>query len=142
MLQILQMSHILSDFSTAVFSSAAISLLALTQGNIWLFENSVLISGRLFGNVSLFVTLKKHIIATEIIATINEDKTRIIYNLLFVFIDSSSWPVVQFPKSLLNLTDANDIAEIKAYLTVPQRLEDSFKNTPGIMDSTSGTFAS
>lgn len=72
MLQSLQMSLILSDFSAAVFSSVAISLLALNQGNIWLYEDSVLISGRLFGNVSLYFTLQKHIIVTEIIATIKK----------------------------------------------------------------------
>ncbi|CAF98971.1 unnamed protein product [Tetraodon nigroviridis] len=52
--------------------------------------------------------------------------------------NSSSWPVVQFPKSLLNLTDSNRIAEVKAYLTVPQLVEDSLKDTPGIVDSSSG----
>lgn len=55
-----------------------------------------------------------------------------------MLIDTSSWPVVQFSKSLLNLTDSGDIAEVKAYLSVPQLLEDSFQKAPGIMESTSG----
>lgn len=49
---ILQTSHILPDFSAAVFSSVTISLLALNQGNIWLYEDSVLISGRSSGIAS------------------------------------------------------------------------------------------
>uniref|UniRef100_A0A674P340 Protein FAM171B-like n=1 Tax=Takifugu rubripes TaxID=31033 RepID=A0A674P340_TAKRU len=83
-----------------IFSSVTVSLLALNQGNIWLYEDSVLIRGRSS--------------------------------------DTSSWPVVQFPKSLLNLTDSGDITEVKAYLSVPQLREDSFQNAPGIMESTSG----
>ncbi|XP_033474225.2 protein FAM171B-like [Epinephelus lanceolatus] len=85
-----------------IFSSVTMSLLALTQGNIWLFDDSVLITG----------------------------KTS----------DASSQPVVQFPKSLLNLTDSSNVTSVKAYLTIPklQSEEGSFLHTLGIMSSKSG----
>lgn len=37
----------------AVFSSVTVSLLALNQGNIWLFEDSVLITGKTSGTVHI-----------------------------------------------------------------------------------------
>ncbi|XP_029315745.1 protein FAM171B-like [Cottoperca gobio] len=85
-----------------IFSSVTVSLLGLNQGNIWLFDDSVLITG----------------------------KTS----------DASSKPIVQFPKSLLNLTDSSNASSVKAYLTIPKlRSEDhSFLYTLGIMSSTSG----
>ncbi|XP_042282428.1 protein FAM171B-like [Thunnus maccoyii] len=84
-----------------IFSSVTMSLLGLNQGNIWLFEDSVLITGKIS--------------------------------------DASLRPVVQFPKSLLNLTDSSDISSFKAYLTIPKLpSEDSFLNTLGIMSSKSG----
>ncbi|KAL7384614.1 hypothetical protein ABVT39_005604 [Epinephelus coioides] len=85
-----------------IFSSVTMSLLALNQGNIWLFDDSVLITG----------------------------KTS----------DASSQPVVQFPKSLLNLTDSSNVTSVKAYLTIPklQSEEGSFLHTLGIMSSKSG----
>ncbi|XP_076603397.1 protein FAM171B-like [Chaetodon auriga] len=85
-----------------IFSSVTMSLLALNQGNIWLFEDSVLITGKPS--------------------------------------DASSQPVVQFPKSLLNLTDGSNVTSVKAYLTVPTLLseEGSFLNTLGIMSRKSG----
>ncbi|GAA6225257.1 protein FAM171B-like isoform X1 [Lates japonicus] len=87
---------------TPIFSSVTMSLLRLNQGNIWLFEDSVLIT----------------------------DKTS----------DASSQPVVQFPKSLLNLTDSRNVTSVKAYLTIPQLSPDdsSFSNTVGIISSKSG----
>ena len=91
MLQILQTSHILSDFCAAVFSSVTISLLALNQGNIWFYEDSVLISSRSSGMVTLVFFLhytkhktfylEKRLIGPKIIAAISEDKIPIIYNL-------------------------------------------------------------
>ncbi|XP_045910139.1 protein FAM171B-like [Micropterus dolomieu] len=85
-----------------IFSSVTMSLLGLNQGNIWLFDDSVMITG----------------------------KTS----------DSSSLPIVQFPKSLLNLTDSSDVTSVKAYLTVPKlpSEDDTFLNTMGIMSSKSG----
>ena len=45
----------ISSFSrifAAVFSSVTMSLLGRTQGNIWLFEDSVLITGKTSGTVN------------------------------------------------------------------------------------------
>ncbi|XP_068427886.1 protein FAM171B-like [Clinocottus analis] len=85
-----------------IFSSVTMSLLGLNQGNIWLFDDSVLITG----------------------------KTS----------DSASLPSVQFPKSLLNLTDGSNATSVKAFLTVPKlpSKEDSFLHTLGIVSSKSG----
>ncbi|TKS67618.1 Protein FAM171B [Collichthys lucidus] len=86
-----------------IFSSVTMSLLGLNQGNIWLFEDSVLITG----------------------------KTS----------DASSQPIVQFPKSLLNLTDGGNVTSVKAYLTVPKLpSEESFLDTLGIVSTKSGFF--
>ncbi|KAM7380840.1 hypothetical protein PAMP_004112 [Pampus punctatissimus] len=54
--------------------------------------------------------------------------------------NASLQPMVQFPKSLLNVTDSSDISSFKAYLTIPKlpSEEDSFLNTLGIMNSKSG----
>lgn len=52
MLPCLQIFLILPNSSIAVFSSVTVSLLALNQGNIWLYEDSVLICGGSSGNVS------------------------------------------------------------------------------------------
>uniref|UniRef100_A0A8C3A6M9 FAM171 N-terminal domain-containing protein n=1 Tax=Cyclopterus lumpus TaxID=8103 RepID=A0A8C3A6M9_CYCLU len=85
-----------------IFSSVTMSLLGLNQGNIWLFDDSVLITG----------------------------KTS----------DAASRPIVQFPKSLLNLTDSSNTTSVKAFLTIPKlpSKEDSFLHTLGIMSSGSG----
>uniref|UniRef100_UPI0037E844AD protein FAM171B-like n=1 Tax=Semicossyphus pulcher TaxID=241346 RepID=UPI0037E844AD len=85
-----------------IFSSVTMSLLGLNQGNIWLFDDSVLISGK--GS------------------------------------DTWSQPIVQFPKSLLNLTDSSNITAVKAYLTITKlpSQENNFPNTLGIMSSKSG----
>uniref|UniRef100_A0AAQ4Q7Q2 FAM171 N-terminal domain-containing protein n=1 Tax=Gasterosteus aculeatus aculeatus TaxID=481459 RepID=A0AAQ4Q7Q2_GASAC len=85
-----------------IFSSVTMSLLGLNPGNIWLFNDSVLITG----------------------------KTS----------DATSQPIVQFPKSLLNLTDSSNATSVKAYLTLPKlpSEEDSFLHTLGIMRSKSG----
>ncbi|KAK9537932.1 hypothetical protein VZT92_005504 [Zoarces viviparus] len=85
-----------------IFSSVTMSLFGLNQGNIWLFDDSVLITG----------------------------KTS----------DAASQPIVQFPKSLLNLTDSSNATSVKAYLTIPKLplKEDSFLHTLGIMSSQSG----
>ncbi|XP_031730957.1 protein FAM171B-like isoform X2 [Anarrhichthys ocellatus] len=85
-----------------IFSSVTMSLFGLNQGNIWLFDDSVLITG----------------------------KTS----------DAASQPIVQFPKSLLNLTDSSNATSVKAYLTIPKlpSKEDSFLHTLGIMSSKSG----
>ncbi|XP_027138991.1 protein FAM171B-like isoform X2 [Larimichthys crocea] len=80
-----------------IFSSVTMSLLGLNQGNIWLFEDSVLIT------------------------------------------DASSQPIVQFPKSLLNLTDGGNVTSVKAYLTIPKLpSEESFLDTLGIVSTKSG----
>ncbi|XP_054644309.1 protein FAM171B-like [Dunckerocampus dactyliophorus] len=87
---------------TPIFSSVTMPLLGLTQGNIWLFEDTFLIT----------------------------DKTS----------DASLKPIVQFPKSLLNLTDSSDVASLQAYLTIPKlpSEEGEFLNTLGIISSASG----
>ncbi|KAM8855765.1 protein FAM171B-like [Spinachia spinachia] len=85
-----------------IFSSVTMSLLGLNQGNIWLFNDSALITG----------------------------KTS----------DVTSQPIVQFPKSLLNLTDSSNATSVKAYLTLPKlpSEEDSFVQALGITRSKSG----
>ncbi|XP_041662538.1 protein FAM171B-like isoform X1 [Cheilinus undulatus] len=85
-----------------LFSSVTLYLLRLNQGNIWLFDDSVLITGETS--------------------------------------DASSQPVVQFPKSLLNLTDSRNITAVRAYLTVPKlpSQDDTVLITPGIMSSKTG----
>ncbi|XP_077393729.1 protein FAM171B-like isoform X2 [Festucalex cinctus] len=91
------------SIKTPIFSSVTVPLLRLTQGNIWLFQDSFLIT----------------------------DKTA----------DVSFQPVVQFPKSLLNLTEGmSDVKSLKAYLTIPRPpLEDrDFLKTVGIVSTTTG----
>ncbi|KAA8593163.1 hypothetical protein FQN60_009279, partial [Etheostoma spectabile] len=85
-----------------IFSSVTMSLLGLNQGNIWLFDDSILIT----------------------------DKTS----------DAWSEPIVQFPKSLLNLTASSNVTSVSAYLTIPKLAseEHSSPNTLGIMSSKSG----
>ncbi|XP_077473808.1 protein FAM171B-like [Stigmatopora argus] len=85
-----------------IFSSVTIPLRGLTQGNIWLFEDTFLITG----------------------------KTSV----------ASTKPVVQFPKSLLNLTEGSDITSFKAYLTIPKAPleEKDFLKTLGIVSSATG----
>ncbi|XP_061697827.1 protein FAM171B-like [Syngnathoides biaculeatus] len=87
---------------TPIFSSVTIPLRRLTQGSIWLFEDSVLIT----------------------------DQTS----------DASLQPVVQFPKSLLNVTEGSDIASFKAYVTTPKPIlrERDFVKTLAIMSRTTG----
>ncbi|XP_077584840.1 protein FAM171B-like [Stigmatopora nigra] len=82
-----------------IFSSVTISLRGLTQGNIWLFEDTFLITG----------------------------KTSV----------ASTKAIVQFPKSLLNLTKGSDITSFKAYLTIPKAPleEKDFLKTLGIVSS-------
>lgn len=84
-----------------IFSSVTMSLLPVTQGNIWLFEDSLLISDKIS--------------------------------------DASLRPAVQFPKSLLNMTDGSDVTSLKAFLTFP-KLPSEEENllTSGIMSSQSG----
>ncbi|XP_054471960.1 protein FAM171B-like [Anoplopoma fimbria] len=85
-----------------IFSSVTMSLLGLNPGNIWLFDDSVLITGKIA--------------------------------------DAAAQPFVQFPKSLLNLTDSSNATSFKAYLTIPKlpSKEESFLHTLGIMSSKSG----
>ncbi|CAJ1078768.1 protein FAM171B-like [Xyrichtys novacula] len=85
-----------------LFSSVTVSLLRLNQGNVWLFDDLVKITGK------------------------NSD--------------ASSLPVVQFPKSLLNLTDSGTITAVKAFLTIPKlpSQDDTVLNTLGIMNSNTG----
>ncbi|XP_061774398.1 protein FAM171B-like isoform X1 [Nerophis ophidion] len=87
---------------TPIFSSVTMPLVGLTQGNIWLFEDTFLIT----------------------------DKTS----------DASLNPVVQFPKSLLNLTESSDITSFQAYLTIPRfpSEDGDFLSTLGIISSPSG----
>ncbi|XP_057709065.1 protein FAM171B-like [Corythoichthys intestinalis] len=87
---------------TPIFSSVTIPLLGQTQGNIWLFEDTFLIT----------------------------DKTSV----------GSLKPIVQFPKSLLNLTEGSDITSFKAYLTLPKPPIEGrdFPKTLGIISSATG----
>ncbi|NXO20343.1 F171B protein, partial [Cisticola juncidis] len=84
-----------------IYSSVTLSLFPQSQANIWLFEDTVLITGKLS--------------------------------------DAKSQPSVQFPKSLLKLP-ANHIANVTAYLTVPEQFlkVDSFLYTTGIILNKSG----
>ncbi|KAM8871847.1 protein FAM171B [Synchiropus picturatus] len=80
-----------------IFSSVTILLLPQSQGNIWLFEDSVLITAKLP--------------------------------------DSSSQPMVKFPKNLLTSSDDSNISSVTAYLTVPhyQLARDCANCTPGVI---------
>ncbi|NXR64698.1 F171B protein, partial [Rhadina sibilatrix] len=84
-----------------IYSSVTLSLFPQSQANIWLFEDTVLITGKLS--------------------------------------DAKSQPSVQFPKSLIKLP-ANHIANVTAYLTVPEQFlkVDSFLYTTGIILNKSG----
>ncbi|XP_062236998.1 family with sequence similarity 171 member B [Platichthys flesus] len=84
-----------------IFSAVTLLLLPHSQGNVWLFEDSVLITRKLP--------------------------------------DSSSQPKVQFPKSLLTVSNKSNISTVKAYLTVPQHhLAKGCGNcTPGIIGNKS-----
>lgn len=133
------------------------SLLGLNQGNIWLFDDSVLITGKSSGTVnvvslshsSLLIflvynnsfNLSKHIILSNCSCTTGKN-THIFSCCFFppLFVDTSSLPVVQFPKSLLNLTDSSNFTSVKAFLTFPKlpSERDSFQNTFGILTSKSG----
>ncbi|NWR50588.1 F171B protein, partial [Regulus satrapa] len=84
-----------------IYSSVMLSLFPQSQANIWLFEDTVLITGKLS--------------------------------------DAKSQRTVQFPKSLIKLP-SNHIANITAYLTVPEQYlkADSFLYTTGIILNKSG----
>ncbi|KAM4897478.1 protein FAM171B [Sylvia borin] len=84
-----------------IYSSVTLSLFPQSQANIWLFEDTVLITGKLS--------------------------------------DAKSQPSVQFPKPLIKLP-ANHIANVTAYLTVPEQFlrVDSFLYTTGIILNKSG----
>ncbi|XP_064820859.1 protein FAM171B-like [Oncorhynchus masou masou] len=85
-----------------IFSAVTMSLLSINQGNIWWFDDSVLITG----------------------------KTS----------EALSQPRVQFPKSLLNLTDRRSLSSFRAYLTTPQPPvgKDCYAYTAGLLINQSG----
>ncbi|NXG71534.1 F171B protein, partial [Baryphthengus martii] len=85
-----------------IFSSVTLSLFPQSQANVWLFEDTVLITGKLS--------------------------------------DAKSQPSVQFPKFLIKLPTSHHIANVTAYLTVPEQFlkVDSFLDTTGILLNKSG----
>ncbi|KAK6292517.1 hypothetical protein J4Q44_G00371010 [Coregonus suidteri] len=85
-----------------IFSAVTMSLLSINQGNIWWFEDSVLITGKTY--------------------------------------DALSQPRIQFPKSLLNLTDRRSLSSVRAYLTTPQPPvgKDCYAYTTGLLINQSG----
>nr|XP_033803087.1 protein FAM171B [Geotrypetes seraphini] len=85
-----------------IFSAVTLSLLPQSQANIWLFEDTVIITGRLT--------------------------------------DAKYQPRIQFPKSFINLPGNHNIANVTAYLTVPQQVlkVDSFLYTTGVLLNKSG----
>ncbi|XP_055726330.1 protein FAM171B-like isoform X3 [Salvelinus fontinalis] len=83
-----------------IFSAVTMSLLSIHQGNIWWFDDSVLITG----------------------------KTS----------DALSQPRVQFPKSLLNLTDRRSLSSFRAYITTPQPPTGKDRYTTGLLINQSG----
>ncbi|CAB1346527.1 unnamed protein product [Coregonus sp. 'balchen'] len=87
-----------------IFSAVTMSLLSINQGNIWWFEDSVLITGKTY--------------------------------------DALSQPRIQFPKSLLNLTDRRSLSSVRAYLTTPQPPvgKDCYAYTTGLLINQSGAW--
>ncbi|XP_030066313.1 protein FAM171B [Microcaecilia unicolor] len=85
-----------------IFSAVTISLLPQSQANIWLFEDTVIITGRLT--------------------------------------DAKYQPRVQFPKSFIKLPGNHSLANVTAYLTVPQQIwkVDNFLYTTGVLLNKSG----
>ncbi|KAM4626559.1 protein FAM171B [Discoglossus pictus] len=85
-----------------IYSSVTLSLLPQSKANIWLFDDLVLITGKLS--------------------------------------DSDSQPSVQFSKDLLNVFPPENVANMTAYLTVPQHYfkVDNFIYTTGIYLNKSG----
>lgn len=151
-----------------VFSSVTLPLLRRNQGNIWLFEDSVLITGKPSGTVYI---LKSHfppllfnflyptfffllIISPSMgntLFTFQKCHTKGKIYSAYIFscyrscfsspVDASSRSTVQFPKSLLNLTDDSNVTSVKAYLTVPKlESDDGFLKTWGIVASKSGSW--
>ncbi|XP_039463504.1 protein FAM171B [Oreochromis aureus] len=84
-----------------IFSSVTLLLLPHSQGNIWLFEDSVLITGKVP--------------------------------------DSSSQPMVKFPKNILTIPDKTNMSSVMAYLTVPHPhlAKDCTNCTPGFISNKS-----
>lgn len=102
------------------------SLLPHSQGNIWLFEDSVLITRKLPGTPQN----KPHTGLSEVLPKqVRLDLT-----------DSSSEPKVRFPKSLLTLPDGGNLSSVAAFLTVPRHHlgKDCANCTLGIASSKSG----
>lgn len=118
-------------FNFAVFSAVTLLLLPHNQGNIWLFEDSVLITRKLPGRF----TFKSGRAATE-------GHLFLMIIILHIYTDSTSQPRIKFPKNLLSVPDKSNISSLMAYLTVPQHhlAKDCANCTPGIVSSKSGMF--
>ncbi|NXN99491.1 F171B protein, partial [Rhinopomastus cyanomelas] len=85
-----------------IYSSVTLSLFPQSPANVWLFEDTVLVTGKLS--------------------------------------DAKSQPSVQFPKFLIKLPSSQHMANVTAYLTVPEQFlrADSFLYTTGVLLSKSG----
>ena len=137
----------------AVFSAVTLLLLPHSQGNIWLFEDSVLITGKLPGKVTHFTVIP---VGSPILLTqtgyFRGDYYLIHLNFLYdsstfwwlkrhlACTDSASQPKVKFPKNLLTMSDKSNVSAVTAYLTVPQHhlAKDCSNCTPGVIVSKSG----
>lgn len=133
-----------------VFSVITMSLRPQTQGNIWLFDDTVLITRKASGmsdktsllpiilfnypycyfyiessfkNVIIYNLMQylytsaawsptRNVILTHKISTV-------VLSIYFHITDLSFQPSVQFPKSLLTLSENTTISMLSAYMTVP-----------------------
>lgn len=128
----------------AVFSAVTLLLLPHSQGNVWLYEDSVLITGKLPGKCTRR-SLSVHLTCTLLVNAfyLKYIVVRSRFSLLMchiVLTDSSSQPKVKFPKNLLAIPDKSNISSVTAYLTVPHHhlAKDCVNCTPGIIISKSG----
>ncbi|XP_047628988.1 protein FAM171B isoform X1 [Phacochoerus africanus] len=105
-----------------IYSSVTLSLFPQSQANIWLFEDTVLITGKL----------------AEILERTCELLSR--SYLLLGSSDAKSQPSVQFSKALIKLPDNHHISNVTGYLTVLQQFlkVDNFLYTTGITLNKSG----
>ncbi|MGH0116210.1 UNVERIFIED_CONTAM: hypothetical protein FKN15_000137, partial [Acipenser sinensis] len=118
-----------------LFSSVTLLLIPQNQGNIWLFEDSVLINGKIsdaklqpsiqFPKNLLKLPDRSNISGVTAYLTLPQLPTEKDFPLYTMGIyinrsDAKLQPSIQFPKNLLKLPDRSNISGVTAYLTLPQ----------------------
>lgn len=128
-----------------VFSSLMLSLLPHNQGNVWFFNDSVLITGTESGNLRHFLLTcfdrlpgnsGSYCLNTEL----NKSKIPSAVNDGFPSpAGASRRSTVQFPRRLLSLTDDSNVTPVEAYMTFPNlQWQDGFLRMWGIVTTNSG----